>query len=227
MWKWLLAALALAVIGLVLLPLRQVAHYVAPELTATEVSGSVWRGRLKDAHWRGVELGDLKIGVDPRALLGGQLRLDFDRGAAGLTGRLGTGGGIHLAERLNGAVRVPLASPYATNLDVALTDAAISVDSAGVCRAASGEIATRLSGIPGIGTSPILQGVARCDDGALLLPLVSADGSIGLDVHLWADRRYRADIKIASTSMVVRLALTAAGFTTDPNGSSRRFEGRL
>lgn len=227
MWKWLIAIVVFLGIGVALLPLRQVTRYVAPELTATAIQGSVWNGRLANARWRGVELGDLEIGLDPRALLAGKLRLDFVRGERQLTGRLGTGGGLHVAERLTGAVRVPLRSAWATDLDVALDGASIGIDDAGNCRTAGGSVMTRLNGIPGIGTSPALQGTARCDDGALMLPLASADGRIGLDVHLWADRRYRADIKVATNSLVTRLALIAAGFSAGPNGASRSVEGRL
>lgn len=227
MWKYLLGVLVLLAVGIVLLPLRQVTRHVAPELTAREISGSVWKGRLSGARWRGIELGDLELGLDPRALLGGELRLDFVRGASQLTGRLGTDNGIHSAERLNGAVRVPLASAFASDLDVALINAAISVDDAGRCHSAGGKVATRISGIPGIGASPTLTGVARCDDGALMLPLASADGRIGFDVHLWADRRYRAEIIVNSTNIVTRLALAAAGFSAGPDGSRRTVEGQL
>ena len=227
MWKWLVAVVLVLVVWLVVLPLRQVTRFIAPELTSTEISGSIWKGRLANAEWRGVALGDLEVALDPRALLDGDVRLDFKRGASELTGRLGTGNGRHVAERLNGRVRVPLKSSLATDLDVTLENAEISIDAAGQCQKASGQVATRLSGIPGLGTSPVLSGVVRCDDGALLLPLRSSDDTVGLDVRLWADRRYRADVTVKTTSMVVRLAMTAAGFTTAPDEARRTFEGRL
>jgi hypothetical protein len=54
--------------------------------------------------------------------------------------------------------------------------------------------------------------VARCDGEWLMLPLASADGRIGLDVRLTADRRYRADVDVQARALPVRMALAAAGF---------------
>lgn len=232
MWKWLVggAAIVLAVL-LWVLPLRWVTPVAAPELAASSVSGSVWRGRLTGAEWRGVALGDLDIGLDPAGLLKGEVQLDFDRAAtevaSRLTGRIATGGGTHRIERINGALQVALPSKHLEGVDVQLRHAALSVDAAGRCQDASGEIAARLKGLPVIGTTPSLEGVMRCDGNALLLPLQSAGGEVGVELRVAADRQYTADIRVAVKSRVVQLALAAAGFVTGPGFATLQVAGTL
>jgi general secretion pathway protein N len=233
MMKWLVGALLLVAalaVAVAWLPLRLVVPYVAPGLTATEISGTVWDGRLQAAEWRGVALGDLDVGLDARALVEGRVRLDFVRdrvrdSAGGLRGRLGSAGGVHVVEELDGPLTLILPFPFAPRLDIRFKDAAFRLDNAGTCLAASGDLSARLSNLPGIGTTPPLSGRFACDEGALLLPLATADGQLGIAVHIWADRRYRADLNVASRSFAVQLALAAAGFTPGPDGSTLRIEG--
>jgi general secretion pathway protein N len=214
--KWVLGGLA-ALLGLAALavwvaPLGFVVARTAPELTAREMTGSVWKGHLSDAAWRGTRLGDLNVALDPRELLAGRVRIDWVRGGSEVTGRLGVEGNQTLLERLNGGVGMAVPLPFADTIDIRLLDAALTLDGAGRCVSAGGEVATVLTGLPLIGTSPELRGVARCDGEWLMLPLASADGRIGLDVRLTADRRFRADVDVQARAVPVRLALAAAGF---------------
>lgn len=231
MLKWLLGLVAGLALMVAFLPLRLVVPQVAPDLTAAEISGSVWNGRLHDAEWRGLALGNLDVGLDARALLAGRLRLDFVRdsafrdGARGLRGRLGTAGTVHVVEALDGPLSLILPFPFKPQLDVEFKGAALELDSAGTCLAASGKIIARLSNIPAIGKTPPLAGSFACDDGALYLTTATSDGQLGMAVHLWADRRYRADLIVASRSLAVQLALAAAGFSAGPDGSTLRIEG--
>lgn len=236
--KWLLGILgvlgALAA-AVYLLPLRVVVPYVAPELQAKAITGSIWDGRLLGATWRGVALGDLDVALDANELRAGRLRLDFVResalrgtaagGSGRLRGRLGTAGTTHLVEQLDGPVSLVLPFPFKPQLDVEFSGAAFLLDNAGTCLAASGGVSARLSNIPAIGTTPPMAGTFACDDGALFLPLATSDGQLGMAVHLWADRRYRADLIVASRSLAVQLALAAAGFTPGAGGSTLRIEG--
>lgn len=226
--KWLVGSVALVaalVLAVAFLPLRLVVPRVVPDLAAEAISGSVWNGRLESAEWRGVALGNLNVALDARALVAGRLRLDFVRDGSGLRGRIGTAGGFHVLEALDGPLGLVLPFPFEPRLDIALTGAALRLDTAGSCLDASGGIAARLSGIPGIGTTPAMNGTLACDEGALFLPLTTSDGQLGMAVHLWADRRYRADLIVTSRSLAVRLALAAAGFTSGPDGSTLRIEG--
>jgi general secretion pathway protein N len=214
--KWVLGGLV-AVLGLTALavwiaPLAFVVARTAPELTAREMTGSIWKGHLAEAAWRGTRLGDLNVALDPRELLAGRVRVDWVRGGSEVTGRLGVENDQTVLERLNGGVGMAVPLPFADAIDIRLLDAALTLDGAGRCVSAGGEVATVLTGLPLIGTSPELRGVARCDGEWLMLPLASADGRIGLDVRLTADRRFRADVDVQARALPVRLALAAAGF---------------
>ena len=228
MWKWLAAALIAAALVLAFLPLRLVTPHVAPDLTASAISGSIWRGRLTDAQWHGVVLGDLGVGLDPGALLAGKLRLDFDRAAAAggrLSGRVGSDRGQHLAERVSGGLRLALPYALVPVLDIELHDVSLYLDPAGNCLRAGGGVTTLLTGIPGIGDSPALAGTARCDGTALLLPLASDNGQLGLAVHVWGDRRFRAALTVRTNSTLAQLALAAAGFAAGDDGATLVVEG--
>lgn len=236
--KWLLGilvvlgALAFAVVKL---PLRMVVPHVAPDLTAQQISGTVWDGRLQGAEWRGVALGNLDVALDADELRAGRLRLDFARdnpvpagsGARSgrLSGRFGTAGTTHLVERLDGPLSLVLPFPFKPRLDVEFDGAALLLDNAGRCLVASGALVAKLSNIPGLGSTPAMTGSFACDQGALFLPLRTRDGQLGMAVHVWADRRYRADLIVASRSLPLQLALAAAGFAPGPDGSTLRIEG--
>jgi general secretion pathway protein N len=226
MAKWLLALAGLLLLGIVLLPMRAVVPYVAPDLTATAITGTVWDGRLMGAEFRGVPLGNLDVGLDGAELLRGRLRLDFARdGLRALSGRIGTSGKVHVVEALDGPLSLEL--PFAFNpvLEAEFRNAAFQIDSAGTCLAASGDVSARLSRIPALGTTPPMKGSFACDQGAFYLPLATRDDRLRIGVHVWADRRYRADLIIAGQSLPVQLALAAAGFVPGPDGSTMRIEG--
>lgn len=226
MWKWLLGLVALVGIGLMLLPMRTVVPYVAPELTATAISGTVWDGRLMGAEFRGVPLGNLNVRLDGAALLQGRLRLDVAReGLRALSGRIGTSGKVHIVEALDGPLSLELPFPFNPVLDVDFRNAGFEIDSAGTCLAASGDVSARLSNLPALGATPPLKGSFACEQGAFYLPLASRDDRLRIGVHVWADRRYRADLIIAGQGLPVQLALAAAGFKPGPDGSTMRIEG--
>lgn len=228
--RWILALVAvIGVAALVVwrLPLRFVAERAVPDLTATDMRGTIWQGELTGAAWRGTRLGDMDVAVDPHELLGGKVRIDFVRKATGLRGRLAVGNGINTLERVNGVVGMAVPFAFADSVDIALRDTLLTVDDAGRCIAAGGEVATVVTGLPFIGTSPELRGTATCDGEWLRLPLASSDGRIGLDVRLAADRRYRADIDVQARALPVRLALAAAGFTLARDRASIAVSGVL
>lgn len=228
--KWVVALLVVLGVGALIvwrLPLSFVAAQVVPDLTATEMTGTVWKGQLKDAAWRGTRLGDLDVELDPRALLAGKVRIDFVRLASRVSGRLGVDDGINHLENVSGVVAMPIAVSFADSIDIALNGANLTVDNAGRCISASGEVATVVSGVPLIGTTPQLRGTLACDQGWIRLPLASVDGSIGLDVRVAADRQYRADISVPARALPVRLALAAAGFALSDDRATLAVAGQL
>ena len=226
MVKWLLGLVVLLLVGVVVLPMRAVVPYVAPDLTAAAITGTVWDGRLMGAEFRGVPLGNLDVGLDGAALLRGRLRLDFARdGLQALSGRVGSSGKVHVVEALNGPLSLELPFPFNPVLDVEFRNAAFEIDSAGTCLAASGDVSARVSNLPALGTTPPLKGSFACDQGGFYLPLASRDERLRIGVHVWADRRYRADLIVGRQSLPVQLALAAAGFVPGPDGSTMRIEG--
>jgi hypothetical protein len=70
--------IAFAAALLALLPLRLVAGWVGLDetgLSAREVRGSVWSGRLSETRIAGLLLGDLHAGLEPLPLLVGRVRV--------------------------------------------------------------------------------------------------------------------------------------------------------
>jgi hypothetical protein len=203
-----------------------VVPHVAPDLTATAITGTVWNGRLAGASFRGVPLGSFNAGLDGAALLGGRLRLDIVRdGTQALSARLGSDGTIHLVEALNGPLSLELPFPFNPVLQAEFRNAGFRIDSAGTCLAAAGDVSARLTNIPGLGTTPPLKGGFACDEGGFFLPLASRDARLRIAIHVWADRRYRADLSITAQSLPVQLALAAAGFVPGRDGQTLRIAG--
>jgi hypothetical protein len=131
-----------------LMPLR----LLLPEgLAATSVSGSIWKGRIMAAQWRGLGLGDLDLGLSLR------------RGSLVVTGpQLGGAvrpGGV---EGLSGRVDVP--GVGAVQLE------AVSVHFEGdSCREASGRLLATLAG-------EALAGPLGCDGAVARAVMVRPDG---------------------------------------------------
>ncbi len=109
MKRWALAALfgigfAAALAGTV--PMRLALSWLGADrigVAATEVSGSLWNGRLTAAQYRGIALGDVEASLDPFALVAGTRRLTVH-------GTLGSAtlvqGGTRGFEAADGAIEV-------------------------------------------------------------------------------------------------------------------------
>lgn len=201
-----------------LLPLRLV--IAGSELAAHDARGSIWAGRLTDARWRGIGLGDLAIGIEPLALMGGRAVFAITgpalRGRVSRTGVEGLAGQVGVA----GATPLPLAG---------IAFDAVSVDfSGGTCRTARGTVRiTAAGGLAGAGGSAaVFAGTPRCESGRLLLPL-AAPGGGRIDVGIAAGGRYRAQVTLAGVDEAARPGLLAAGFQPTPQGVALTLEGSL
>lgn len=184
-----LAALAFALVAL--LPLRVAAGWFdlgGRGLSAREASGSLWSGALKEARFGPVPLGDLRARLELFPLLLGRARLSLSRDEA--QGRLEgavmvsrNGFGI---EDLTGQIRLGALfapAPLAT-LDLADVSARFE---GGLCESAEGQVR---AGLGGELAASSLAGVARCAEGALLLPLAGQSGAERLDLRIHADGRW-------------------------------------
>lgn len=222
-----------AVAMLAFLPLRLALGWGGLDgqgFTAREVTGSLWSGRLVEARFGDIALGDLDAGLSPFALLIGRARIalagESDDPARRLSGTVEIG--------RNRAAVIDATGPLSPgNAFAPLPVTALDLDALtvrfvdGTCQAAEGRVRATLAGaflgqpLPGA-----LSGNARCDAGALLLPLASGAGE-GVNLRMWPDGRYRAELTLIPTDPTIGARLDGAGFTA--NGAARTFtvDGRF
>lgn len=193
-------------------------------LSARAAEGSIWSGRLVEARLAGVPLGDLRVGLHPLPLLAGRARLGFSRPGSGDDADVARGRvtiSRHVLGLDGATLSLPLARLLAPLPIRLVTLADVSVRSRdGVCEAADGLVRAELAGAIGGVTLPGgFSGTARCDAGALLLPLASQSGDERLAVRLFAGGRYRVAVTLRPADAAAQARLTASGFTKTPDGA--------
>ena len=87
-------------------------------------------------------------------------------------------------------------------------------------RGAGGDLAA-------LGLANGLTGVPRCDGEALLLPLAGRSGLERIDIRLFADGRYRAELRVAAGDPAMGQRLAAAGLQPVAGGYGLRFDGHF
>lgn len=202
-------------------------------MTAREVKGSIWAGELREATFGRIALGDLSAGVSPWRLALGRARVDLE----------GREDATQAVPRLSGAVEIsrhvfglddltaslPVGTAFrpvpVTVLDLQDVSVRFRGDS---CEEAEGRVRATMSGeIGGLAVPASLNGSARCDGGALLLPLVSAAGNEGSTIRLWPDGRYRAELSLQPPDAAASARLQASGFVQTDRGMELAIEGRF
>lgn len=197
---------------------------------AREVTGSLWSGRLIEARFGDIALGDLDAGLSPFALLIGRARIALASDSNDPTQRLS--GVVEIGR--NRAAVVDASGPLSPgNAFAPLPVSALNLDGVtvrfvdGACQSAEGRVRASLAGaflgqpLPGA-----LSGSARCDAGALLLPLTSGAGE-GVSLRLWPDGRYRADLTLIPTDPSIAARLDNAGFAANGAGRTLSIDGRF
>ena len=197
-------------------------------LTARRVEGSLWRGRLVEARFGEVALGDTGARLAFWPLLLGRARVELDgEGPRPLAGALtisrhGFGIDDMTASLATGQLFAPLP---VTALD--LDDATVHFRD-GQCDRAEGRVRATLAGeAAGVPLPPTLSGPVRCEAGALLLPLVSAAGSETANLRVFGDGRYRAEFALRGSDPAIAVRLERAGFIGGPLGYRLAVEGRF
>lgn len=206
-------------------------------MAAREVVGSVWGGGLRGAQYRDLELGDVdaELGIAP--LLLARARLALRRHRTSLASAAGD------QDRFEGAVTVSRNSFALSDLSgrialgAALAPLPISrIDLSdvtarfvgGLCTTASGlvtvEIAGAASGVP---LPASMSGNARCDGGALLLPLAGASGMEQLALRIAADGSYRATLTVRPSDTAMAQRLATGGFTAADGALRLSIDGQL
>ncbi|MCU6455462.1 type II secretion system protein N [Sphingomonas sp. A2-49] len=213
---------------LMFLPLRLVLGWVGlgdQGFSARTVTGSVWDGRLNEARFGDLALGSLDAGLSPLALLIGRARIALDgdpgllHGAITLS-RHGIGVDDMTATLPTGRAFAPLPVTQLAleNVTVHFVD--------DTCDRAEGRVRARLVGeAAGIALPADLSGVARCDGGALLLPLASQAGSESIELRITGQGRYTAALRIAPADPTAAQRLSAAGFVPGQGSYRLSIEG--
>lgn len=196
-----------------------------PALSATRVDGSLWRGTLHQAQWRGAALGDLRVGLSPLPLLAGRQRLWLRTPHARLALQDGRVHGIADAHGV-----LPLPSLSGATLRASLEGARMLFED-GACRDAGGRVRIELA-LPGDALPPmLLAGTPACAGRSGTLAMASEDtaGPLLLEATLTvdADGRYGLQTLARSDDPGIRAVLLAAGFQAAPGGLSRVDTGQL
>jgi general secretion pathway protein N len=215
-----------------LLPLGLVLNWLALDergFAAREAEGSVWLGIVREGQFGTIPLGDLEAKLRLLPLAIGRARVDLRQTGDGRAFE----GGLTVSRHAFGVddVRASLSpGPAFAPLPVAsfdLTDVSAHFTD-GLCAGAEGLVKASLAGeSAGIALPRSLSGNARCDGGALLLPLVSQSGTERLDLRLYEGGRYRIELIVRAADEPTRQRLTAAGFSISGAGLVLRTEGQF
>jgi general secretion pathway protein N len=206
-----------------LFPLRLALDWLSLDergFAARETKGSIWLGALTEAQLGSIELGDLQARLSTLPLLVGRARVELERtdeanplegsvtvsrhdfGIDDVTGRLDIGSAF---------APLPIASLDMTAVSAHFTD--------GQCSSAEGLVSASTAGdIAGLSLPSGLSGNVRCDEGALLLPLVSQTGMEALNIRLFEDGRYEIELAVRPADDWMRDRLIASGFALTGNG---------
>lgn len=226
------AAFVIALI--VFLPMRLILGWFGMGqigLTAREVRGSVWWSHLTEAHAGDLELGDLRARLSPVQLFVGRARVSLDGRDSppvrALHGAIGVSRHSFGLDDMTGSIAagqvfapVPLSGLDLDDVSVRFQDE--------TCQSAEGRVRATLSGdLGGIPLSQVLSGTARCDAGALLLPLASAAGTESAALRLWSNGRFRAELSIQPSDPALVAKLVLSGFQPAGNGYIFAVEGKF
>ena len=225
-----IAAFAFALVAL--LPLRLALDWLGLDergLAARSAEGSIWLGALKEAQLGPVPIGDVSARLNSLPLFLGRARVTLSRPAeadpfegAAVASRHSFGIEDMTGRLRLGAVLAPL--PVAS-LELDEVSAGFVSDQ---CARAEGRVRATLAGdLGGVAIPSGLSGNVRCDGGALLLPLVSQTGLEQLNLRLFADGRYRAELIVRPSDPGLGERLRTAGFVQSGGGFARMIEGRF
>lgn len=193
-------------------------------LSARRVGGTIWGGSLLEARFGEVALGDLRVSLSPLALLVGRARLAFE--GAGADGRpiMGAATISRHAMGIDGVTAsLPAAALFAP-LPVtmlSLEDVTVRFRD-GVCEEAGGRVRATVTGeAGGLPLPPTMMGNARCEAGALLLPMTGQGGTEAVNLRIRPDGRYTADLVLTPGDPAAAAKLEQLGFVAGSGGGYR------
>lgn len=224
----LIFAVALAVAMIAFWPLRAgmaAANAGSLGLSARDVSGTIWSGRLEGAALGAQPLGDLRARVFFLPLLAGETRLALT-GEGAFRGLFIRRGQAMAVEGLD--IRAPVSALGLAEAGTATLSQATFAFQGPTCEAASGR--ARIEGLAGAGwTAPMLEGPLVCEGGRLVARLAGRDASIDLSATLAFERtgRWTLDLVARPADPLISAALSAQGFQPGPEGLTYSTTGRI
>ncbi len=225
---------AIVAAAIVFMPLRLAVDWAGlddNQFTARQINGTIWDGRIVGAQLGPLPLGDLDAGMQFWPLVSGDLIFDIERpGDApgkGMKATLGRAGNGLLIADANAAMQIgrQLAPLPASTLE--LTGVTAYFENRR-CQSASGQVRISLdSNIPGLDLKQGLLGNAECQDGELVLPLVSGSGMEQLTLKLDGSGDYTARLFLSGGNAAWSLLLPRLGFSRVSDGYAIRVNGNL
>ena len=209
------------------LPMRVALTWMGADragVSAAEVSGSIWNGRLRATQYHGASLGDVEASLDPFALLLGTRRFAVQATLGKTTLVEGTSRGFEMADA---AIEVEHLRPSLPLTGRLRLESATLLFSEDRCQRAEGRITTDV--LQRAFGGPEVAGTLSCAGDAATAQLDgrAQDVEVSIVMRLDSAGRYQAETRIVSTNPMVRGALALAGFTEDGGGFTRSDEGAL
>ncbi|WP_265528083.1 type II secretion system protein N [Sphingomicrobium marinum] len=229
--RWWLFGAAIFLIGLIAMFPLHVAMDMSMSkqslLSARQVGGSVWNGRVGDAMLGEERLGTFDVALRPLSLLTGSADVAIERigGLDGpLIGTLALDDDSQGVRDMNGSIGVAtLMAPLPVDRLI-LTEATILFDEER-CVEASGTLAAEAS-LGLLGLSRNLSGPLSCtSDGRLQADLSGGSETLTLIVN--REGGYEAQLAIANAPPLVASGLALAGFTLDGSTLRLTHQGTL
>jgi general secretion pathway protein N len=231
--KLILAGLFLLAL-IVMFPLRIALGLIDPGahgVTARAVEGTIWSGRIGELRSGPLPLGTVEAGMYPLPLLIGRgeiwLRRPAANGAASFSANAAGGADWLRLSEVDGTV--PLADGLGQLPVTTLGFSGFSYSSeAGRCKAAEGTVSLTLASLtPLLPNDVVFGGKARCDRGALYVPMTGPTGMEKLFVRLEANGTWRADLMLGGLPVEVTTPLLEQGFTGRNGGIGLSATGKL
>ncbi|HEY9091010.1 type II secretion system protein N [Parasphingorhabdus sp.] len=231
---YVLGILGLIILALAFMPLKLAVSMAGLEysrFSARDITGTIWNGRIEQAHMGPFALGDLNASVRFFPLLTGNITMDLDRpasaGDSGLSAAIGKQGGDMMVENATTVLGVGQALAPLPVTNITLDDFS-TLFSRGRCQSASGRVRLSLdANIPGLDLKQGLLGNAKCDDGLLVLPLTSGSGMEELTLKIEGNGFYTARLFLNGNERAWTLLLPTMGFQQLPGGYAITVSGQL
>lgn len=215
------------------LPLRLAmgAANASGSLSAREVEGPIWAGAAGDLRAGSLPLGSVHVRLRALPVFLGRAEFAIDRpaipGQAAFYAAARGGEGWAVIKEASG--ELPIAGNMAPLPVRALTFADFAMEvRGGRCVEASGTVGIAVSSLgPLLPAETFLSGPARCEDGALIVPMTGPSGTEKLALTLEPDSTWHADLVLTGLPVEVSAPLLDMGFTGRPGGIGLSASGRL